>query len=448
MPQSTPPSAASQPLFSGAELATAFDGKLERAGASMGYRIGIILVFVAMIMLPVLYAGIIAATVWAVWWHMSHSAVMFNHITGVRVTLLMGVIYVAPIIAGAVLVLSMVVPLFWQSRKGPRPMWVDRREQPLLYAYVEQLCDAMRVPRPHRIDVIADANAAAYSDNGLFGLIRRRLVLVIGLPLVNSMTVKQFTGVVAHEFGHFAQGGLMRLTYVVQRINTGFIRIAWGRSGIDDMVDGMLQSDAHWSFLLVGMLCKTTVGVARLILKGLALLSHALSMHLSRQAEFDADRKAARVVGSVALEDGLQMLPFIGAAHALAVEQARKGWKKRMLPDDLVQLTDKAHLWLPEKVKESLTGKILMAEASWFDTHPPLYKRVGALKKQKLQGVLKLEAPAVALFKDFEELSKLATIDFYQAVLGKALQAEHLSASATAFSAPVIKDKGRAGPGA
>jgi hypothetical protein len=51
---------------------------------------------------------------------------------------------------------------------------------------------------------------------------------------------------------------------------------------------------------------------------------------------------------------------------------------------------------------------------------------VAALKKAKLQGVLKLDAPATVLFKDFDELSKMATLDTYQSVLGNALQPEHL----------------------
>lgn len=449
MPTKTPMPAVTAPALSSAELATAFDGKLERVGVPLGYRIGVVLVAGAMILLPMLYFAIIAAAAWLVWWHMTHSVAMFEHVRVGRAVIFLGVIYIAPIIAGGVLILSMILPLFWGSKKGPRPMWVDRREQPLLYAYVEQLCDAMRVPRPHRIDVIADANASAHIDNGLFGLVHRRLVLTIGLPLANGMTLKQFTGVMAHEFGHFAQGSSMRLSYAVHRINLWFARMAWGRSGVDDVVDEMLQSEAHWSAMLVGLLCKTTVGVARLVLKALALLSHALSMHLSRQAEFDADRRAARVVGSVAMEDGLQMIPFISTAHVLAVEQARLSWSKRVLPDDLVTLTDMAHLRMPDKVKDSITSRILTAEASWFDTHPPLYKRVGALKKAKLQGVLKLEAPAVALFKDFGELSKMATIDFYQGVLGTALQPEHLFATTEAASPPFAKNdaRGTSGPG-
>jgi Zn-dependent protease with chaperone function len=418
--------AAPAPQVTGVQLATAFDGALERRRVSLGYRFGLLPVAVAMVLLPVVYLGIIAAAVWLVGYHVRHSTVIFSYVRG-RAALLAVVIYVAPIIAGAMLVLFMILPLFWRSKRGPRPLWVSRKEEPLLYAYVDKLCDVTRAPRPHRIDVEAAANASAHIDNGVFGLVRRRLVLTIGLPLARSMDLRRFTGVIAHELGHFTQGSSMRLHYVIQHINAWFARAAWGQSGIDDVLDDWLDtSDGHWSFALVGLLCKLVLGVARLILKALALVSHALSMNLSRQAEFDADRQAARIAGADAMGDALQQVPYLSIAGDLAVGRAQVGWQRRQLPDDLVLLTHALHDNLPAEAKDSITAGILTSEASWFDTHPPLYKRVAALKKSKLQGVLKLNAPATCLFSDFEELSKLATLDTYYSVLGEKLQPEYL----------------------
>lgn len=136
--------------------------------------------------------------------------------------------------------------------------------------------------------------------------------------------------------------------------------------------------------------------------------------------------RAARTVGSVAMEDGLELIPFIDTAASLVIDQAQAAWIRRRLPDALVLLTDFVYLRMPEKVKEEINTSILTADVSWFDTHPPLFKRVAALKKAKLQGVLKLQAPATVLFRDFDELCKLAMLDLYQAVLGPNLRPEHL----------------------
>ncbi|HEV7300842.1 MAG TPA: M48 family metalloprotease [Tepidisphaeraceae bacterium] len=410
----------------GADLATAFDGQLEPRRWSLAYRVGIVLVAGVMVLLPLVYLAMIAAAVAGVVWYATHAGAMFQGVRG-RAIILIAIAYVAPIIAGAVLVVFMTLPLLWRSSKnGPRPYWVDRREQPLLYAYVDRLCDAMNTPRPSRIDVIASANASAHIDNGLLGIFRRRLVLTIGMPLATAMDLRQFTGVLAHEFGHFAQGGFMRLSYVVHHINAWFTRLAYQRNGLDDAVDSFADGDSHWTIGLIALLCKLSMGLTRLILKGMALLSHGLSMHLSRQAEFDADHKAARIVGSDAMGAALELVPYVDLSNSIAIDHAHAQWQRRTLPDDLVQLTDLVRRDLPAKVKSGIEAQILSADTSWFDTHPPLFKRIAALRKAKLRGVMKLDAPTAVLFKEFDDLCKLATVDFYRSVLGQNLKAEHL----------------------
>jgi len=284
----------------------------------------------------------------------------------------------------------------------------------------------MGAPRPVRIDLTASPNASAHIDNGMFGLVSRKLVLTIGLPLVQAMDLKEFTGVMAHEFGHFSQGITMRLSFVIQNINQWFLRMAYGRSGMDDMLAAMVGERPHWTIALIGFVSQLVLLIARLILKLMALISHALSMQLSRQAEYDADRQAARIVGSDAMCTSLQMVPMLAAAGTLALAKAQKGWERRALPDDLVMVTSAFHQHMPSTIKDKITAKLLAADTGWFDTHPPLFTRVGKLMKAKYTGVMKLNAPATCLFKDFDELNKITTIRLYQIVLGSKLQAEHL----------------------
>lgn len=416
--------------LSGAVLAAAFDGKLERCGVSLGYRLGQLVVAFMMVLLPVVYVAIIAGAAWVTMAWASYGLGMFEYTRG-RASLYLGVVYLAPLVAGGLLVVSMILPMFWRSAKGPKPIWVDRNEQPILYAYVEKLCEVMRAPRPARIDVIASSNASAHIDNGLLGLVSRRLVLTIGLPLAASMDLKQFTGVLAHELGHFTQGISMRLGYAVHIINHWFARMAWGRSGVDDFIDRIFDGETHWTLALIGGFSKLVLFFARTVMKLMAIISQALSMNLSRQAEYDADRRAARIVGSEALGQGLQILPAMGAADRISIGQAQAAWQRRALPDDLVLLTVGLHRQLPQSLRDKLDAEILSETDSWFDTHPPLFKRIALLMKAKFAGVMKINGPATVLFKDFDELSKLATIDFYTSELGTALKPEHLVATVT-----------------
>ena len=61
-----------QPPLTSVQLATAFDGKLERAPLSVGYHIGVLLVACAMVLLPLAYFAMIAGTLWLVGWHATH----------------------------------------------------------------------------------------------------------------------------------------------------------------------------------------------------------------------------------------------------------------------------------------------------------------------------------------------------------------------------------------
>ena len=47
-------------------------------------------------------------------------------------------------------------------------------------------------------------------------------MLTIGLPLVAGLSLREFAGIIAHEFGHFTQGFGMRLSYVIRQINGWF----------------------------------------------------------------------------------------------------------------------------------------------------------------------------------------------------------------------------------
>lgn len=55
------------------------------------------------------------------------------------------------------------------------------------------------------------------------------LVLTIGMPLVLGLSLRQFAGVLAHEFGHFSQGAGMRLTFIIRTISVWFTRVVYER---------------------------------------------------------------------------------------------------------------------------------------------------------------------------------------------------------------------------
>src|SRR4029450_10901664 len=88
------------------------------------------------------------------------------------------------------------------------------QSDPVLFAFIARVCEQVKAPLPSRVDVDCRINASAHFRRGLWSLHSNDLVLTIGLPLVAGLTMEEFAGVLAHEFGHFAQGAGMRVTDV------------------------------------------------------------------------------------------------------------------------------------------------------------------------------------------------------------------------------------------
>jgi Zn-dependent protease with chaperone function len=201
-----------------------------------------------------------------------------------------------------VLVFFMVKPLF--ARRAPRaqPLAMNPALEPTLYAFIARICDLVGAPMPRRIDLVCDLNAAAGFRRGAVSLLGNDLVLTIGLPLVSGLSLQQFAGIIAHEFGHFAQGFGMRLSYIIRRINGWFVRLVYERDAWDLWLEELGMEGQDAGTLIVVNFARLGVGASRLVLKLLMLLAHAVSCFLLRQMEYDADSYAIKVAGSGAME--------------------------------------------------------------------------------------------------------------------------------------------------
>ncbi len=91
-----------------AALRKAVPPRLEGPPGSVFYRLGLLLVAVAMVLLPLAYLGLVGLVGYGVYWHATAHASWLAG-AGVRLRL---VVYAAPIAAGAVVVFFLLKPLF------------------------------------------------------------------------------------------------------------------------------------------------------------------------------------------------------------------------------------------------------------------------------------------------------------------------------------------------
>ena len=186
-------------------ILSSITGPIPIVERTWSYAFAELLVAAVMLILPLIYLGMIGVLGYGIYWHATRNVWLMEY------GKLGAVGFFIPLITGPVSLLFMIKPLFnWaDSSENSRPL--HREDEPLLFDFVDRLCEAVHAPKPKSIVLDTDVNASAGFREGIFSMFSNDLQLVIGLPLVAGLNLRQFSGVLAHEFGHFAQGASMRI---------------------------------------------------------------------------------------------------------------------------------------------------------------------------------------------------------------------------------------------
>lgn len=397
---------------------SSFKGGIEPVHESGVYRLAIGLVSATMLLLPLIYVGIIGLVMWLLAKHVVNDVSLFTEAGGssgrMKGALL---IYVAPIVAGVILIVFMIKPLFARPVQRDKPRSLSRESEPVLFAFVDRICTAVGAPQPKRIDVDCQVNASASFRRGLLSMFGNDMVLTIGLPLVGGLTQRQFAGVLAHEFGHFSQGVGMRLSYLIRVVNFWFARVVYERDSWDEWLRNSAQAlDLRLGIVLyIAMFC---VFVTRKILWVLMTFGHFISGFLMRQMEFDADRYEARLAGSEVFASTCRRLHVINIATQGAYSDLGEFYREGRLGDNLPRLIEANLKQVPKEISQYVDKIIDESKTGFFDTHPADKERIASAQREQAPGIFHIARPATELFSDFAVLSKTATWDYYRHIFG------------------------------
>lgn len=403
-----------------AEILAAFRGEIEPVRPTLLYRLWILIVAVVMVVLPLLYLALVGVVVYGLVYHATHNYTVFQTVRNGKAAV---IAYLGPLVAGAIVVAFMIKPLFARPAKGEKTRALDPSKEPLLFAFVDGVCQTVGSPRPARIEVDCQVNASARLSSGPLS---RELVLTIGLPLVAGLDLRQFAGVLAHEFGHFAQAAGMRLSYLIRSINHWFARVVYERDEWDQTLAAWSKEGNVYLIVVVG-LARIAVWLTRRILWVLMWLGHLVSGFLMRQMEFDADRYQARMVGGPAVGEILWRVSELDLASRGAWADVNQSWNERRLPDDFPRLILTNIPQIPEPVRAAYRSEFETGKTGLFSTHPADKDRLAhALRDDPGEGLFRLNGPATDVFRDFDGLARLLTFELYRGLIGPGITKDQL----------------------
>ncbi len=386
--------------------------------------------------MPVLYVGLIAAFGWLEfryytdWVHHVQPGFSWGRF----------VAWTVPGFVGGILILFLLKPLFAPRHSASEEIELTADDDPTLVAGIHALCRAIGTRPPSSIRLSHEVNAWVQFEPGLWGFLRGHRRLTIGLPLVAGLDARQFVGVMAHEFGHFAQGGGMRSSHLINRVN----RWLWSRGYEWDAWDDRLhdwRSDAdNGMFAAAAWLASGALWATRQMMRGLFAISFRMSRRLSQEMEFDADRYEALVAGSACFASTALRMRALMLAYERTHAQGAHVWQQGRLAADLPEAV-MSHLqrFSPRDWDDLAHALHADDTTHYWATHPADGERVANVERLGAEGLFLDQRPARALFADFPGLSRRVTERYYRS-MGLVFDARNLVDTAAVVDIDALPD--------
>ena len=396
------------------QIREAFKQRVEPVRRSPLYNVGLAFVTIVMVLLPIVYFLIVVLAGYGVYYHATHNGSILSGGSGTRWRI---VAYFGPIVVGSILVVFMAMPLVPRFRRRPKPLHViTQANEPLVHELVMHICQAVNAPKPREIHLVMEPNAYAGFRKGFLSFFGNDLVLAIGMPLVSSLTLRQLSGVIAHEMGHFSQGVGMRMHYIIETINNWFGRAICGGSVLEEKLEEM-TTGVGGTVGLVTFFSQLFILVTKGILWVCMMLGYLVSNFFSRQMEYDADMYELRVAGSKDFEMSMYALALLSLGWQNTYNKGQHTMQKLVLADDLPSLVKLEAKELGKKHKDNIINSVLDNATHLFDTHPSCRDRIAVAKRNTMEGSCRVTASAKHIFTNFPNLSQSMTRNFYSEML-------------------------------
>ena len=264
----------------------------------------------------------------------------------------------------------------------PEPgLRVTRQDAPKLFEYLDGIIASVHGPRFERVFISNEVNASVSRHTGILGFFGfGPVTLTLGLPLMQSLTLHQLSGVIGHEYGHVAAKDNAKGQWIYR------VRNSWLILG------DRLRFEHLWYALKLNRFYEWFIAEFS-----------AYSFALSRRCEYEADAFAAKIAGPEQAGQALSAISVHG--DAIGIQFWRDFWKKAEAQADASSQTpykDLAGFLAKERDNAEYIEAIKKEKTGYADTHPSTMDRLAALGQHFVAPGAVTRSSASELFGPFE----------------------------------------------
>ena len=392
-----------------------FADQCPKAKLSFGCRISLILNLLLTLILPAIYITLVLFVIYGL--YMCFTVILPETPEVNRGIYYQVILKVIPTVLGVILLAFLLKPLLSNYRERPK-ISLKRSENTQIFELVDGIADYVGCNKPALICINNDVNASASFYGGMKGFVNGKMLLTLGMPLVNGMNAQQLSGVIAHEFGHFTQRGAVRTNFLINSVNAWLYSRSFEDDSWDERIESMREETSVSIWYVTLGIASLGVTMVRYIMRFLFALSIKSSFYLSRQMEFDADSYEVSVAGSEAFKETSLRLRLLNIAQ-MEVEQINESsYEKsfKLFEDMPSAIADIAEQFDDKTVNDVKTGMNEIQTNVW-DRHPADSERIKYAESLDRKGVFLSKAPAKAFFKNLKELNRKVTYNYYDKYL-------------------------------
>ncbi len=320
--------------------------------------------------------------------------------------------WACPAVLATGLLLLLLSPLFGGFRSYHGRI-LQKHEAPALMSLVNELSRHLDVKPPKRIEINNETALRVDAYAGVNSIYRDEYKIIIGAPLLMSLSVNQLTAMLAHELSHFRNKQQKVAFYLMHHVSEWLYLRASGQDKRHLALLKRMQKENISSYEYLELWVWQRIHLAQQGIFACLFSAHRnLTSWKCREIELETDAMAISVVGSKDFIDMIQKIRAVqNAQHAIS-KQNDWAWKEGFLLDDYAMAV------AMESKKVSAAHALILQKNYHKEITrfcPNDSTRLAQAQELKASGKLTAAVPASLLLEQTRKISRELTLMDYEA---------------------------------